>query len=72
MPSDTTATQPIQRFPPCCRMGSENIRWHGADLSMGNEKDGWCLTLGERGHGDISLFRENVKFCPWCGKELPP
>lgn len=71
MADDTTITQPIPRFPPCCVRASENIRWHETNGTKGPDEEGWCITLGRPGYGDVDLFHENVSFCPWCGKELP-
>jgi hypothetical protein len=68
---DPPTTQPVEKVPNCCYKGSEYLRWCQRDGVDGPDQDGWCLTLGSAGHGDVSLFRENVSVCPWCGKDLP-
>ena len=44
--------------PQCCMFAPNAL--HGPD------EKGWALTLA----GTYDSIRENVKFCPWCGKKL--
>jgi len=62
----TNETQPVVVTPNCCDFGVQYIRKHAADLMDGPDHDGWaiCLLKGE------TFFRENVKWCPWCGKDI--
>ena len=60
-------TQPVAVGPGCCQKAGLYVRLHKAHHLHGPDETGWCLTL----YGQYDPVRENVSFCPWCGKEIP-
>lgn len=51
----------------CCKGGQESIWWLKPD-GCGPEKEGWSMDFG----GCEESNYINIKFCPWCGKDLYP
>lgn len=65
--ADLLDTQDMQARPTCCAMADEYIRICEPDTLYGPDRKGWALTL----HRTSDPVRENVSFCPWCGKGMP-
>lgn len=65
--SERTDTKELAARPGCCERGDTHIRIQEPHALHGPDTKGWALAL----HGQYDLLRENIEFCPWCGKSLP-
>jgi hypothetical protein len=65
--SEVTDTRKMTARPGCCGRADRYIRIHEPDPLHGPDHQGWAITL----QGQYDASRENIKFCPWCGKAVP-
>jgi len=65
--ADIADTQPIEISPQCCPKAREYIRLAKSNMMDGPDKDGYALSLAKS--LDV-VFKENVSWCPWCGKPI--
>lgn len=65
--SELTDTKEMAARPGCCERADRYIRIFEADAMDGPDHKGWAVAL----QGQYDAVRENVGFCPWCGKPVP-
>lgn len=52
----------------CCKKGAEHLQFFHELCMYSADATGWTMAVGNMDGEDI---KENIRFCPWCGKKLP-